>query len=482
MKKENSIQINAVLNVIKQCCMILFPLITYPYASRVLGKANLGRVSWSDSIVQYFVLFAQLGIPTYAMREGARIRNNKSKITKLASELFSISFCAMIFSYIILFLLIHFIPRMHVEELLLGILSINIIANILGRDWINSVYEDFFYITVRYIAFQIVALVLILAFVKEPSDFPKYAFFLLIANSGGYFANILYTRRYVPYKFTTHLHLKKHLKPITYLFGITLASTIYIKSDIIILGFFRSNGEVGVYTLASNIYAMIKALLNALIAVTIPRISFYLGEKNEYELNKLTYYLKLTLYSLVIPAIVGVFMLSKDIITLLGGSSFTEGYIALQILCFALFGSIFASFYSQVILVPHRLEKNFFFATVISALLNIGLNMFFIPWWGMNGAALTTLLAEGTVMVICAFYSKPFMSNIHHVHILPILIGCAGIFCICFVIQLFISKILLRIILSILLSVILYFIVLWIGKNEFALESIQIIKKKLHLK
>ena len=175
-------------------------------------------------------------------------------------------------------------------------------------------------------------------------------------------------------------------------------------------------------------------------------------------------------------------MLSKDIITLLGGSSFTEGYIALQILCFALFGSIFASFYSQVILVPHRLEKNFFFATVISALLNIGLNMFFIPWWGMNGAALTTLLAEGTVMVICAFYSKPFMSNIHHVHILPILIGCAGIFCICFVIQLFISKILLRIILSILLSVILYFIVLWIGKNEFALESIQIIKKKLHLK
>lgn len=156
--------------------MILFPLITYPYASRVLGKANLGRVSWSDSIIQYFVLFAQLGIPTYAMREGARIRNNKAKITKLASELFSISFLAMLFSYIILFLLICFVPRMHVEELLLGILSINIIANVLGRDWINSAFEDFFYITVRYIAFQIVALILILFFVKQPTDFSKYAF------------------------------------------------------------------------------------------------------------------------------------------------------------------------------------------------------------------------------------------------------------------------------------------------------------------
>ena len=481
MKKEKSIQVNAVLNIIKQCCMILFPLITYPYASRVLGKANLGRVSWSDSIIQYFVLFAQLGIPTYAMREGARIRNKKEKITKLASELFSISFLAMLFSYIILFLLIHFVPRMHVEEMLLGILSINIIANVLGRDWINSAFEDFFYITVRYIAFQIVALILILFFVKQPTDFSKYAFFLLIANSGGYFANILYTRRYIPYRLTTHLNLKKHLKPITYLFGITLASTIYIKSDIIILGFFRSNGEVGVYTLASNIYTMIKALLNALIAVTIPRISFYLGDNNIKELNKLTHSLKITLYSLVIPAIIGIFMLSKDIITLLGGSSFTEGYISLQILCFALFGAIFAGFYSQVILVPHRMEKNFFFATIISACLNVGLNIFFIPWWGINGAALTTLIAECVVMGICAYYSRPYLGEIQHVKLGPIFIGCFAIFVVCLFIQILISSIFLRIVFSIVFSILCYFLILFIGKNEFALEIHRIIKEKLRI-
>lgn len=99
------------------------------------------------------------------------------------------------------------------------------------------------------------------------------------------FVEYFYTRRYIPYRFTTKLNLKKHIKPILYLFCITISTTIYVKSDITILGFFKSDSEVGIYALSSNIYTVIKSILNAVIIVVIPRLSVYLGEnkRDEYE-------------------------------------------------------------------------------------------------------------------------------------------------------------------------------------------------------
>ena len=100
MKK--SIKLNGILNVIKKCCNIILPLLVFPYISRVLGPDNYGKFSFSNSIISYFMLTALLGIETYAVREGARIRNDKHRIDKFVSEVFSINIMSLIISYIFL--------------------------------------------------------------------------------------------------------------------------------------------------------------------------------------------------------------------------------------------------------------------------------------------------------------------------------------------------------------------------------------------
>ena len=78
--KQKSLGVNALLNGIKQCCSIIFPLITFPYISRVLGSDGYGKYSFSYSVTNYFILLAALGIYTYAIREGAKIRDDQKAI------------------------------------------------------------------------------------------------------------------------------------------------------------------------------------------------------------------------------------------------------------------------------------------------------------------------------------------------------------------------------------------------------------------
>ena len=117
--KRKSLKLNMVLNAIKGLSGIIFPLITFPYISNVLGVENLGRYNFANSIISYFVLFAGLGISTYAVREGARIREDRYKIECFSNEMLSISLCSTILSYIVLYIFLLIIPRFYNDRVLL---------------------------------------------------------------------------------------------------------------------------------------------------------------------------------------------------------------------------------------------------------------------------------------------------------------------------------------------------------------------------
>ena len=142
-EKKNSLKVNATLNIIKQVCAIIFPLITFPYVSRTLGVDMYGKINFSNSIVSYITLIAGLGVSSYAIREGARIRDDKVKFERFSNEVFSINIVSTIFSYIVLFFLILLWNKLDSYKSLILILSINVLLTTLGTDWINTVYEDF---------------------------------------------------------------------------------------------------------------------------------------------------------------------------------------------------------------------------------------------------------------------------------------------------------------------------------------------------
>ena len=160
--KQKSLNVNMLLNFLKTIFTTVFPLITFKYVTSVLGKEGIGAINFSNSIIQYFSIFAALGISTYAIRECAKVRNSNEKISLLSSELFSINIISTLISYSILFFIVLFVPALSTNRILILILSVSIICTTLGTEWVNIVYEDFLYITIRTIFFQIFTFVLVI--------------------------------------------------------------------------------------------------------------------------------------------------------------------------------------------------------------------------------------------------------------------------------------------------------------------------------
>jgi O-antigen/teichoic acid export membrane protein len=474
---NKSIGWNAALNMIRTVCRVIFPLITFPYISRVFHVDNIGIYNFCASIISYFALTANLGIDTYSVREGARLRNNRNLMNEFASEVFSINLIATIISYAVLFLCIALLPRFKTDATILISLSLSIIFTTIGCEWVFTIYEDFAYITIRSVLFQILGLILMFLFVRDDNDLIQYALISTLSSIGSNFINVFFVNRYCKIRFVLNRNMSKRLIPILFLFANSIATTIYINSDTIMLGIISGSRATGLYSVSTKIYTIVKQLLAAIIIVSIPRLSAYLGENKNNLFKKTANQIMNSLIVVVIPAMVGIFALSKDIILVISGKEYVEATSSLQILSIALFFSVFSWFYTSCILIPNREENNVLGATIIAAAVNIALNFFLIPRIQQNGAAITTVLAEFISMVICYHYGKRhFRATLIPKDIISVIFGCFGILFICYMAEKYIANAIISTILAIVVSVILYAGILAITKNKsikFILRSLR---------
>lgn len=461
--KRVSVKKNAFLNVIKQICSILFPLITYPYISRILGSSSYGIYSFADSIVSYAVLVADLGVTTYAVREGAKIRDNQNEINDFASEVFSINIISTLIAYALLVIATFASARIMADKNVVFIRSLIILFTTVGMDWINNSYEDFKYITIRYIAFQTISLVLMFIFVRSSKNLYAYTLITVIAAGGGNLLNIIYIRKYVHVKLKFS-RLKQHIKPILILFANNVAVTIYVNSDITMLGFYSSNNAVGVYSLASKIYNLAKLMINAVVMVMVPRLSYVVNQKEKYE--QYVFSTAKYLIYICLPIVCGFAILSKQILYIVGGNEYLTGSMSLSILSFAIIGAVGGSFFSNCVLLEYKKEKFILISTSISAVLNVGINIFMIPKFGINGAAITTLIAECVACVLEAIYSRKFISisKLISKDYIYCFIGSISVLVICCLIKSIISAPIMCVLVSGFLSAVVY--VYFISKDK----------------
>lgn len=478
--QNKSIKVNAVLSVIKQLLSIFFPVITVYYATRTLGKESYGMVNFTKSIVSYFTLFAGLGISTYALREGARVRNSKEKFNSFANEVFTIN----IYSTIVAFLglcIFTFIANTFAstnDTMLYYIFSVSFILTTLGADWINSVYEDYAYITVRYIIFYAISLFLMFFLVKEQSDYQQYALLMVLASAGGNILNVFYIRKYAKLRIVTLSSCKEHIKPIIILFASTIASVIYINSDITLLGIIDGNESVAVYNVSSQVYTAVKHIVNAAVLVTIPRLSFYQGSGNHEKFTELVNKVNDYAFFLTIPLIVGLIEFSEQIMLFLGGNGYAEGSTSLKILSFSLLFAVVSYVLSRCILIPQKKDKVFLLATVLSALINIMLNIVLIPFLSFNGAALTTLISEMIVFYILLRKCKNSVVFNFKI-IISSFIASIPIIVICELLKHTELNTIVTMIISVLFSAIAYFIISLLMHNQVAIDVFKVIRKKI---
>lgn len=481
--KTKSIKINMILNAIKGLLAIVFPLISFPYVSRILGVEALGKYNFAVSIISYFILLSGLGINTYAVREGARCREKKEELNKLANQIFSINMIATIISYILLFILMIIVPKFHEYTELLIILSLQLVFGTIGIEWLYAIYEDYMYITVRSIIFQILSLFALFIFVKTEKDINIYAMITAIAGAGSNVLNYIHSKHYCNIKFTKELELSKHIKPILILFAMNITTTIYVSSDTTILGFLSGEYAVGIYAVSTKIYSIIKRVLLSILSVTIPRLASYLGKNDKEQFNKMATNIYKTLFTLVIPAMIGIILLNKQVILIVSNSNYLEAGTSLILLSISLIFVFGAYFWSQCVLIPLKKDKTVLKATIVSAIVNIALNFILIPIWHQNAAAITTIIAEAIVFAWCRKEGKKLV-NFEGIFklIIKVLIGCLGITVSVLVIKRFITNYIVYALVSIIISAIVYGIIEILLKNDIIYSMIEKIKNKILIK
>lgn len=466
-----SLKINTILNVIKQLCSVLFPLVTVPYITRILQATHYGEINFTASIISYFSIFATFGVSSYAVREGARIRKNKERFQLFANEIYTINCITAIISYISLLCLILLSAKIREYSLLIIVQSVSIFLSAVGADWINTIYEDYYYITIRYIVIQIISLIMLFVFVHNPDDYIIYTIIHVFATAGGNLFNIKYIKRYVHLNFCLNKKIMRHLKPMALLLCKDITFTIYVNSDITILGLLCSATDVGIYSLVVKIYTLTKTMINSIILVSSPRMSLYLGENKQEKYLELCKKVFTSTITILLPVIIGVISLSKYIIIAISGYEYISGSLALQLLGITLLFAVLVAFYISCVLIPHRMDKQCLFAAFVSAGLNVVLNFILIPFWGYNAAALTTLLSELTTALIYKNHSKTYLKNEISPHDRKVvIIGCIFVWFTCIAMKLCVENIFLCLAMSMILSCIVYFSIQIVLKNSFIIE------------
>ncbi len=358
-------------------------------------------------------------------------------------------------------------------------MSLQIVFKTIGMEYIYSIFEDYFYITIRTIIFQVISLMLLFLFVKTSDDIMQYTAVYVFPNMCANILNFVFVRKYCNVKITKKVNIKKHLKPIIILFGMSATVAVYVASDITILGFLCNDTVVGRYSVSTKVYSIVKTILSAILVVSIPRLSAYLGRNEHTKFQSTLEDIYKILLTFMLPAIIGIILLRRSIILLISDEEFIGAESSLLLLAIALFFCMGAWFWGQCVLVPLQQEQVVFKITVISAMINIIMNFVLIPAWQENAAALTTAVSEGFSYVCCMKYGRRYVKTLNLSRcILKIMAGCIPIAVICIGADILIESDIMLVIFCAIVSIITYLVIESVLKNEIIYN---IVKDKVKL-
>lgn len=479
MPSQKSLKKNSLYAFIKAFLTLLFPLITFPYASRILGPDGMGKVNFSNSIISYCLFIAYMGIPAYAVREAAKVRDNKIELAKFTKEILIINTISTACSYIFFAILLIFVPKFADYKVLLLICSARIIFSSIGIDWLYKAVEEYRYITIRSFIFQIISLIFLFLFVHSKQDLVFYAVFGVISSVGSNICNLLNAPKHVDFKIKVKLSLLKHFRPILIFFGMAFVTSIYHTLDSTMLGFLSDDAEVGYYSAANKINNMVLSLLTALMSVLLPRLSVYAKEQQFDNFKKLSHKAMAVLSLCSIPMATGIFLLAEPLTLLFSGTSYLPAVKPMRIITPIVFIIPMGSILGSQILPAINKEKTALLSYLFGAIANIICNAVLIPKFGASGAAIGTVCAESVIVLFQLFFLHHLIFNkLILISLLQTIFGTFIMACAVFIFIKNTSNILLQIFCGALLGVIVYSLTLFALRNKYFCEYAQKILSK----
>lgn len=412
MSTQVSLKKNFIMNILLTASSMIFPLLTYPYVSRVLLPEGTGRVAFVLSVVSYFSMVASLGIPTYGIRACAQVRDNKKELSKTVQEIFLINAITTLFVYLLFLLSILFVPQLRQEKNLFLICGSTLFFNLIGMEWMYKALEQYQYITIRSILFKAVSVVLMLMTVRSKDDYLQYGFLTILSGVGSNLFNFFHARKFISFHLEGAYNFRKHLTPIFIFFAFSVATTIYTNLDTAMLGFFKGNTEVGYYNAAVRIKDLLVSFVTALGTVLLPRISYYVKAGRIEEFSGLVKKAMSFILFISIPACIFFLFMADNSILFLAGDAFRGSILPMRIIMPTLICIGITNIIGVQILIPLGREKLVVYSTCAGAITDLILNGIFIPRFASSGASFGTLAAEIVVLIVQVHFIRREMPDL----------------------------------------------------------------------
>lgn len=396
----SSLKKNFVLNSFYQILSICIPLITTPYISRILGSEGVGRYSFSYTIANYFVLFAMLGINTHGSRV---IASTKCDRNYLSRQFFSIYFVQFMLAAVSAIAYGMYVLLICSDKILACILTLNILAALVDINWLYVGLEKFSVTITRGVVIRLLTVLAIFLLVKSVDDVFIYAF---IMSFGTLLSNIAiwpFALRDVHFCKVSAGEIKKHIKPILILFIPVIAVSLYRYMDKVMLGVMSSNVEVGYYESCEKITQVPVILVNSLGTVMLPRIASLVSEGDGIKSSN--YMKKSIAFAMFISTSMsfGIMSVANEFVPWFYGDGYEPCVALFQFITPSCIFIAFANVIRTQYLIPYKMDNIYVMSTIFGAIINVILNLIFIPLWNSMGAAIATLAAEVSVCVVQIF-------------------------------------------------------------------------------
>lgn len=395
---------NYILYIVNNSLSLVFPIITFPYISRVLGPSKLGMVNFVQAYGYYFIHLASFGINSYGIRELSKVRNNSAKSDIIANEIFNLNLFFSILSTILYFVIVFSVKKFFENILLFCIYSIVILTDFASLVWILQSFDDYKFTAIRDFIVKIISVVLIFLLVKNENDYPIYMLAITLTDMGARIFNIFYIKNHylklrVNKKF---LNFKKHIKSMFTLFFFRFVNGVSSYLDKLMIGFMITYASVGIYTAGVKFPLLLAPIVEAIGIVVFPKINISANDNcNEYFNNlKMNYD---AILMLAIPMFVGFFLVSPKIILLFAGKNYYDSIIISRIMSLIIVLCPLGDMIGSKILLINNKDKELLICSFIVAFSNLILNLIFIPLYGNIGAAIASIFSY-IVSIISRYY------------------------------------------------------------------------------
>lgn len=398
--KQKSLKVNFIMNVLLTISSVIFPVVTFPYVSRILGPDGTGKVAFATSVITYFAMFAQLGIPTYGIRACAKVRDDKGELARVTHEILMINVLTSVLVYIALGISLAAVPRLGQERDLIIIISLTIVFNTIGVEWLFRALEEYSYIAIRSIIFKLIALAAMFLLVREKQDYVIYGGITILAASASNIMNFIRMSRMVGLRPVGGYNLRRHIKAVLVFFAMSCATTVYTNMDTVMLGFMKSDEEVGYYNAAVKIKTLLVGVVTSLGTVLLPRASYYIEQGKREEFFAISRKAIHFVLLMALPLTLFFMLYAREGVVLLSGQAYLPAILPMQVMMPTLLLIGLTNIMGVQILIPLGKEKYVLFSEIAGAVVDLVINALLIPGMASLGAAIGTLVAEVLVWVV----------------------------------------------------------------------------------